>query len=156
MLVPGNVRLAFLLALSIGIIGCTANCRFYPVQGPLAAQVPPPVLAGKFTAHPHERTLTGFVVLSDGERAVGTLMQEFPPLKRGSAPTQPMSTQWDSVYGQGSYTATVLGQGQDARGTLKSSNGTSVNVELHYNTPAAGPLQGVAQDDKGNLYKVAF
>jgi hypothetical protein len=87
---------------------------------------------------------------------MGTLTQEFPPLKGGSTPSEAMSTQWDSVYGQGSYTATVLGQGQDARGTLKTSNGVSVNVELHFNTAATGPLQGVAQDDRGNLYKVAF
>ena len=71
-----------------------------------------------------------------------------------------MTTQWDAVYGQGDYVAKVLGQGQDAQGVLTGSNGLTVKMEVHASgsaNPAHGTdVRGVAEDNKGNIYKVTF
>lgn len=147
----------------VGLAGCSANGNFYPVQGPLAQQTPPPVFTGRFTAHPPV-SLTASVSLAQGEKATGTLYRTFPAPKDALPAGIPaeMRDQWDQVYGQGSYVAHVLGQGQDARGVLTGTDGTTLTVEVHTGQAANGagghasPLKGVAQDNKGNLYKVTF
>jgi len=147
---------AWVLFCVAGLAGCSAYGHFYPVKGPLAAQTPPPVLVGKFTAHPPTK-LTVAMTLNDGERATGTIYVVLPvPKKPVPANVPPaMTAQWDAVYGRGSYVARVLGQGQDGRGTIVGDRGTALNVEVSYN-PRVSPLQGVAEDNAGNVYKVTF
>jgi hypothetical protein len=137
-------------------IGCSINGRFYPIKGPLAAQAPQPVFAGKFTARPPYLDVTA--TLNNGEKATGSLLRVYPVPKGVTLPPPaPMQDQWDEIFGKGNYVATVLGQGQDAQGVLTGSGGTILNVEIHANGMGGGTtLVGVAQDNKGNLYKIAF
>ena len=158
-MLPRTVAVASILCLGL-IAGCSVLGNFYPVKGPLAASSPGSVFALKFTLHPPASfTVTGTVA---GESVTGTLYRLLPVPKNPPpvTPPPPMTTQWDEVYRQGAYVATVLGTGQDARGTLTGSNGTTFTVEIHAVQPATsgvlGPVMGVAEDSHGNLFKVTF
>ena len=112
------------------LAGCVGRGRFSPVQGPLATMPAPPVLTGSFRLHAGLKTFSVSLVMNDGQRAQGTLSLDEPDKKKPAA-APAMMRQWDAVYGQGKYVATVLGQGADWRGFLKSSGGEAVEVELH-------------------------
>lgn len=133
--------LAALLALS----GCSATLHLYPVRGPLAAQVPPPVLPIVATGIA-SGTLT--LTLPDGERCTGP----WAHVPTGS-PAGELGPVWDEVYGPGFHTAHILGAPQYGRGELRGSRGTILRVEFFVDTPERSPLQGVAQDNQGNRYK---
>src|ERR1700709_1124516 len=105
------------LALALlALTGCTVKGSLYPVQGPLS-QGTPTVLPGKFTVH-STKALKVSITMKSGEVVSGTLPRTFPVQKGLALSTlpAPMTDQWDQIYGKGSYTATVLGQGQDVRG----------------------------------------
>ncbi len=119
------VSLLSLFSFAVVLSGCSADGRFYPVQGTLAKQNPAPVYVVKFTAHPPTSlSVSGLIA---NEKVTGTLIRTLPaPKQTPSVPVPPpMTSQWDSVYGPGTYTAHVLGSGQDARGVL---SGTSVRA----------------------------
>ena len=151
-----------LLLLGIStMLGCAhLAARFYPVQGPLSAQVPQPVLiariSGKFT--PGDIS----VVLPDGEVCKGrwTILQPTQAPKgsaTGIAPPNPLASVWDSVYGPGYYVARVLGTRYYARTVATGNRGTILNAEM-YSTPGeaqgATNIKGVAQDNRDNMYKM--
>ena len=154
------VSLAFLSAFTVVVSGCSLNGSFYPVQGTLASQSPAPVYVVKFTAHPPTSLSVSGAIAN--EKVSGTLIRTLPaPKQAPNVPVPPpMTSQWDAVYGLGTYTAHVLGSGQDARGVLTGAAGTTFDVEIHTghaaNGTGIGRLEGVAQDSKGNLYKVVF
>ena len=57
---------SYLLFLSLSVtLACTHSARLYPVQGALASQTPPPVLAAKITGSLTPKDFSA--VLSDGE-----------------------------------------------------------------------------------------
>ncbi len=65
---------------------------------------------------------------------------------------------WDAVYGGGYYNANVLGTPLHVRSALTGSNGTLLNVEL-YRRDIPGQMteiRGVAEDNRGNIYKVVI
>jgi hypothetical protein len=65
---------------------------------------------------------------------------------------------WDAVYGGGYYTANVLGARLHVRSTLTGSNGATLDVEM-YRRDVPGQLteiRGVAQDNRGNIYKIVI
>lgn len=150
--------------------GCFARARFYPVQGPLSAQTPPPVFAGKLTVNANFRSGTFTAVLKGGETFKGTLslvrtsqknrmgqtVETTPPMARG------MDADWDLVYGQGYYLAHVLGEGQYGRAEMTGSHGTQLQIEIHSAVSREGSEiqtsqpKGVAKDSNGNLYKVVI
>jgi hypothetical protein len=148
--------LVCLALLAASLTGCTATARLYPVKGPLAAATPPPVLSARVTAHP-PHSLSVLMTLPDGERIGGSLYVVMPapkaPLPADVPPA--MTAEWDTVYGKGAYVAHVLGQGQDARGQLVGDRGTTIRMELHFDT-VARRMTSVAEDNKGNLFKVTF
>ena len=95
------------------MLGCSRTARLYPVQGPLSAQTPLPVLVAKVTGAFSPGTIS--VVLSDGEICKGRWTQ-VPPVQvpqganTANAPaTNGMSSVWDTVYGSGFYVSHVLG-----------------------------------------------
>ena len=79
---------------------------------------------------------------------------------RGAASPDNLSAEWDTVYGTGFYVANVLGTRLYARAVLTGNRGTTLNVELYkpdkVENTTIGAIKGVAKDDKGNIYKVAF
>ena len=143
------------------MLGCSHTYRFYPVQGPLSAQTPLPVLVAKLTGAISSGNIS--VVLSDGEVCKGH-WAEVPRAKvpkganTASAPeANGMSSVWDTVYGSGFYVSQVLGS-TNARAVASGDRGTILNVELHATPEGEKTLivKGIAKDNKGNIYKVVY
>jgi len=143
------------------MLGCSHTYRFYPVQGPLSAQTPLPVLVAKLTGAISSGNIS--VVLSDGEVCKGH-WAEVPRAKvpkganTASAPeANGMSSVWDTVYGSGFYVSQVLGS-TNARAVASGDRGKILNVELHATHEGEKTLiiKGIAKDNKGNIYKVVY
>lgn len=144
--------------------GCSATARLYPVQGPLAQQNPAPVYVARMSNGLHSGNFS--VVLSSGETCKGQWNAVPRPTKPSdTAPATPhssenMAAEWDLVYGQGFYVSHVLGSRLYAKAEITCSSGTVLHVELHKPDKAEqqsiSSIKGVAKDDKGNVYKIAF
>jgi hypothetical protein len=153
-----------LLGISI-TLGCSHSARLYPVQGPLSAQTPLPVLVAKITGAFTPGDIS--VVLSDGEKCKGRwAMVPRAQVPKGantaSAPTtNGMSSVWDTVYGSGFYVAHVLGTRLYAQAVVTGNQGTVLNVEMykpegeHEGNPVSA-VKGVAKDNKDNIYKLVL
>jgi len=156
-----KIRLTLLLLCISTLSGC-ATARFYPVQGPLSTQTPPPVYVAKFSGAFNAGDLS--VVLDGGELCKGHWATVSRPNTSEAATTAAtadnMSAEWDTVYGTGFYVANVLGERLYARAVLAGNRGTTLRVELYkpdrIENTSVGMIKGVAKDDKGNIYKVAF
>ncbi|MEI9977251.1 MAG: hypothetical protein WDO73_37480 [Ignavibacteriota bacterium] len=62
---------------------------------------------------------------------------------------------WDQIYGEGYYTAHVLGAKLHAQALITGSRGSTLSVEF-YRPDAIPQVQGVAKDSNGNTYKMTF
>ena len=155
------MTLALALLAASMMLGCVAAMHLYPVQGPLIAQTPAPVLPARVTGPFNSGTFT--IYLPDGEVCHGNwAVANTPPVGAaapGSSPANDMSAAWDTVYGQGFYIAHVLGAKLYAQATVTGDRGTVFNVEMYRANPnvtnEAPVIKGVATDNKGNIYKVA-
>ncbi|MGB9406333.1 MAG: hypothetical protein WCA89_02290 [Terracidiphilus sp.] len=146
----------FLLSLCI-IAGCNPafGQKLYPVQGPLAAQTPPQVFSAKLTGGPKSGGIS--LVLTNGETFKGkwaTVAVSFVNTKTpgtpASYPPQPnLAFAWDAVYGQGYVFAHILGE-SIGQAVLTGNQGTVIQLEFF-----DGRI-GVAVDNKGNIYKMAW
>ncbi|MFI5098652.1 MAG: hypothetical protein ACHQT6_11830 [Candidatus Acidiferrales bacterium] len=144
--------------------GCGATARLYPVQGPLSLQTPVPIYVAKFTGAFYSGNLS--VVLADGEVCKGRWATLPRPntssdaTAASAASANNLAAEWDTVYGTGFYVAHVLGARLYARAMLTGSRGTLLNVEMYKSNnvenTTVDAIKGVAKDDKGNIYKVAF
>ena len=138
------------------LAGCSATARLYPVQGPLSQQNPAPVFVAKMTAGRHSGNFN--VVLDNGEACKGRWMQVPRPSNPSSAAasaspsSESMASEWDLVYGPGFYVAHVLGARLYARAEITGNRGTVLHAEVY----ESESIKGVAKDDKGNVYKLAF
>jgi hypothetical protein len=147
-----------LILLTVGVIfGCPAafGQRLYPVRGPLASLKPPPVFTG--------RTIKGLttdrmsLILADGESFKGDVTfvhASFANTRTAGAsasypPQINLEFAWDAICGQGYYVANVLGK-SIGRHVFIGNRGTVLQVEF-----LDGKF-GVAVDNKGNMYKMAF
>ena len=147
--------------------GCLQVAHFYPVQGPLAAQTPPPIYTGRITGVINSGSISAR--LDNGQQfsghwqaqSVGALAKQS---RAGVVPPFNLSAEWDAVYGPGFYTAHVLGAHLFARTTLTGSQGGALHVEMisqpvetaDAKDVVAPNISGVAKDERGNVYKVAF
>ncbi len=155
--------MAVLLCASL-LAGCSATARLYPVQGPLSQQNPAPVFVGRMKAGLHSGNFN--VVLDNGETGKGrwTLVPRPSGPANAAIPASPstgtMASEWDLVYGPGFYVAHVLGSRQYARVEITGTRGSVLHAELYEpdNTEqqTLASIKGVAKDDKGNIYKIAF
>jgi len=141
--------------------GCFRSGQLYPVQGPLAAQVPPPIYAAKMTGAFNSGNIT--VTLADGEVCKGTwgLVSRKPGAATATAvaaPSVDWPKVWDAVYGSGYYTANVLGTPLHVRSTLTGSKGTTLDVEMYRRDvpEQLTEIHGVAQDNRGDIYKIVI
>jgi hypothetical protein len=154
--------------------------KLYPVQGPLTAQTPVPVYSAKlkrpmFSVGSHA-TSSGSITwtLANGEKVQGALMTKLvtassPDTKTAgdtsSYPPQPnLAFAWDAVYGQGFYVANILGHNIWQK-VLTGNRGTVLQVETHtretyipqdVSIGANDNTEGVAIDNKGNIYKLVY
>lgn len=152
-----------LLAISL-LPACIVKGRLYPVQGPLSAQTPVPVLSAKASGIFNSGNMS--VVLSDGEVCKGRWeVGQAIPAPKGTITGNPssgddMPSVWDAVYGQGFYVSHVLGNKRFARAVVTGNRGTILNVEMYRadeGRPNSTPdIKGVAKDNKDNIYKVVF
>jgi hypothetical protein len=140
------LRLSPLLA--VVLAGCAGTVFLYPVQGPLASQSPPPVVPL------HVVGLSLSLTLPNGESFKG----------RGSIvphtqnPLNPLSAQWDLVYGAGYYVAHVLGTDGYRVATLTGDKGSTIRIEVTSLTDRGGAVSevGVAVDDNGDVFKITL
>ena len=146
-------KLCLLLLAMSTMLGCSMKTRLYPVQGPLSAQTPVPVLMGKITGKIRAETIS--VVLNDGEVCKGHwIFVNDVQAPKGSnlvtAPTTDLSGAWDSIYGPNYYTSHIVGAKYYAQAVAPGNRGSILNVELN------GFDKGVAKDNKGNIYKLVL
>jgi hypothetical protein len=152
-----NKRLAlFLLSLCICMQWATAGYGqwLYPVEGPLAKSVPPPVFAAKLTG---VNSGTISLTLSNGETFSGRWATVAPAFVNAKKPGSDVATlpqpnlafTWDTIYGQGYFLAQLLGE-HIGQAILTGDRGTTLQLEF-----LDGKF-GVALDSKGNTYKVAW
>jgi hypothetical protein len=156
---PRPMKPYFVLAVSAVVLlsGCFRTGRLYPVQGPLATQTAPPIYAAKMTGAFNSGNIT--VTLANGEVCKGAWgLVSSKPTDTGAATNVNWSTVWDAVYGGGYYTANVLGAPLHVRSSLTGSKGTALDVEMYRrNVPGQlTEIHGVAQDSRGNIYKIVI
>jgi hypothetical protein len=156
LIMPVN-RTALLIAISLLAPACSMRARLYPVQGPLSAQSPLPVIHAVFSGFVNTGKVS--MVSLDGKTRTGqwNRVQEDPH----SAQVSSMSADWDAVYGQGYFVSHVLGRWLYARAVIAGDNGETFHLEFikldSGRNDAIDPhILGVARDTKGNLYKVVF
>jgi hypothetical protein len=125
--------------------------HLYPVQGPLSLESPAPIY--KFTLSGVYKSGTLSATLPDGEVCKGdwsAIAQDDPSAKQFSA-------QWDAVYGTGFFVANVLGNPVFAGAILTGNKGTTLNVQFYDPVPGqVNAVKGIAQDNKGNLFKLTL
>jgi hypothetical protein len=144
--------------------GCYAKARLYPVQGPLASQAPPPIFAAKASAGLHSGSFSA--TLANGNACKGRWTRVSTAPTAGNNAPDPsaeanLASAWDTVYGQGYYRANVLGAAMHIQGIIPCQQGTVVHVEAYQKTIGTGSdttlsIYGVATDNQGNIYKLAF
>jgi hypothetical protein len=155
----------FFVLLGVSVLsGCRATGRLYPVQGPLSAQTPMPVLLAKLTGTFNSGSLS--VVLADGEVCKGpwATVPRAQVAKSAStpnvAPPNSMSSVWDTVYGSGFYVSHILGTRLYVQAVIPGNRGTILDVEMYRSEEkepnSVSAIKGVAKDNKDNIYKLVF
>jgi hypothetical protein len=148
-----------LLAASAILSGCAVTAGFSPVQGPLSKQSPVPTYTASVSGIVSSGNIS--VVLENGEVCKGpwALVSQAAAGKSNSTASNPSTTNvsadWDSVYGPGYYVAHVVGNRLYARAVLVGNMGTILNVEFSNERNVRGNTKGVAEDNKGNIFKVS-
>jgi hypothetical protein len=157
-------RLVVLLLSASALSGCSATARLYPVKGPLIAQTPSPVFVAKMTGVFDSGSFS--VMLGNGETCKGHWEVVARPSSSGQAAATSatsadnLAAEWDIVYGTGFYVAHVLGSRLYVRSVATGNRGTVLNIEMYRpdqqetNIPAS--IKGVARDNHGNVFKIAF
>src|SRR5580692_6627952 len=130
------MKLALILCTALLLAGC-ASAHLYPVQGPLAAKVPPPAYSVKLD---YADSIS--VIRGRGDHCDGVWLA----VVKEDPSAQDLAFAWDLVYGKGYFLANVLGHNGIARSTITCTKGGTVEVE--FNT-----TQGVAKDNDGNVFK---
>lgn len=133
------MKSAVLLCAAALLSGC-ATGHLYPVQGPLAAQTPPPIYRIKMDSGD---SMTAR--LARGEVCHGTWLD----IAQNDPDARDMAVEWDLVYGKGFFDANVLGNITIARAKLTCPKDKVLNAEFD-------SVKGVAKDDSGNVFRLMF
>jgi len=141
------------LALSVSVLsGCLIMVpgHLYPVQGPLSTVTPMPI----YTVVINGVGNSGTVSTTLGTRPV---RGSWSVLRPDDPSANSMAAEWDKVYGNGFFTAHVLGAPLLARGTLAGKGDSALTVQfIDARGDALAHARGVATDNAGNLYKLTF
>ena len=165
-----NRKLFPVLVATSMMLGC-ASARMYPVRGPLASESPQAVYPARITGLLYSGDIK--ITVANGEVCRGhwTLVKGGDSAEAAPADATPssatedssvaegMPVDWDTVYGQGYYLAHVLGQRLYAHAMVTGNHGTILNVEfyrLNNATNVPSDFHGVAKDNRGDIFKLAF
>jgi len=137
--------------LALAVSGCGVvpiSMHLYPVQGPLAerkpvAAIPASVFDAAYTSARFS------VTFPDGETFHGPLR----PVVPADATNGDLSPVWDAVYGPGYYATAALGSPGRARAVLQGSKGSILFIETN-RTSRGAPVEGIAKDSSGDVFKV--
>jgi len=154
----GNLAAVLLSSLLLPSSGCsllvpgvlvpqTTVAHFYPIAGPLAARNPVPAIKAESSGNLFFENIE--IALPDGEHFTGKSRQVSP----GESVNNDLAPSWDLVFGAGHCRAVVLGAPQHRRATMIGDRGTTLAMETA-SFESAGSGEGVAQDSKGNVYKI--
>jgi hypothetical protein len=145
--------------------GC-ASARMYPVRGPLASESPQAVYPAKITGLLYSGDIKVTVAIGELCKGHWTLVKggnsaDATPsgATEDSSVAEGMPAAWDTVYGQGYYVGHVLGQRLYAHAMVTGNHGTILNVEfyrLNNATNVPSDFHGVAKDNRGDIFKLAF
>jgi hypothetical protein len=136
--------------------------KLYPVQGPVATQTPQPVFAGQIR-RPMFSAGSPFLLLKSWTVADGEVLKGKPKAVKATSVNDPAATDaatryppqpnlafaWDAVFGQGFFVKHILGN-TFGQGVFTGSKGTVLQVE------SLDGRNGVAVDNKGNIYKMVW
>lgn len=133
--------------------GCTTTTTalLYPVEGPLSAQLPLPVLKAVASGvGGNSGSIT--MIAPDGERFEG----KWSSAAGSGVSFNSMSlfSQYGTIYGSGFYVSPGRGQ-NPGRAFMVGDRGTTIDVEFVTGAGTANGF-GFAKDNKGNVYKVLF
>jgi hypothetical protein len=141
------------LALSVSVLsGCLIMVpgHLYPVQGPLSTLTPAPI----YTVVINGVGNSGTVSTTLGTRP---LTGSWSVLRPDDPSANSMAAEWDRVYGNGFFTANVLGTPLLARGALAGKGDATLTVQfIDVPGDALAHARGVAADNAGNVYKLTF
>jgi len=149
----------FIPILIISLTGCTTKAYFYPVEGKYKEMIPYPVI---------EATVDGIMgntgnislTLPNNEFCQGRWSSVAPiqvSYSNGSASghvTNGMSSAWGTVYGS-SYSVSNLAGINKGSAMMSCDQGTVIDMEFYTGSGTANG-NGVAKDNKGNIFKVIF
>lgn len=138
----------FLVALAGSwLSACSTTINLYPVQGPLAAQRPLPVIvatADGITGNTGNLSMT----LPDGETCSGKWSSAAPTY----AGSVSLIGQYGGIAGFGVGIVPGVNKGQ---AFVTCSGGTTLEAEFYTGSGTANGY-GVAKDSKSNIYKMIF
>lgn len=143
---------ATLLASLALLAGCVIAVpgHLYPVQGALAAQVPPPVYTLTMNGIGRSGSLSGTL-------ASGPVKGDWAVLDGTDPAANKFSAQWDAIYGPGFFVANVLGNPYFCRAALSGAQALRLDVDFIITVPGqVNSIKGVAIDSQGNIYKLTF
>jgi hypothetical protein len=156
-----NMKQAVELLVTVGLLtGCVVSApgHLSPVGGSPATQVSMPAftftgdVAGATAIvceHPKRVCNRGGVL--DGRAYQGPRKDLNPQDPAGGG----LRAEWDLAYGPGFFVANVLGNSNVWHYSLTGVKGGSMEVEVLISSDA--PIAfGVARDDQGNVFKLAF
>lgn len=142
------MRFAGLLIVGLTAAGCSTTANLYPIQGPLSARKPLPVIVAKangITGNTGELTLT----MPDGEDCKGKWSSVAPTT--GGVGT--LFTQYGATAG---FTFSGIQPGiNKGQAFLTCDRGTTVEAEFFTGSGTANGF-GVARDSNKNVYKMLF
>jgi hypothetical protein len=120
-----------------------SSIYLHPVKGPIFDQSPPNALKGSASG-----VGSISVALPSGETCKG----EWQTIQQTQMEVG-LASDWDFVYGQGYFAKSVQGSRLRAKATLVGNKGSEIRAEFFRHSNAA-PIQGVAKDSAGNIFKV--
>jgi len=141
------------LASACALSGCmSANVNMYPIQGPLAKQVPLPTV--KAVAMGVENNSGPIkATLADGQLCNGTWSSVAPRI--GAVTTGSLfSVYGGAVYGS-SVTTGIMPGVNKGQAFMTCNRGTTVDAEFFTGSGTASGY-GIAKDSAGNVYKMLF
>jgi hypothetical protein len=133
------------------ISGCSTTANLYPVQGPLAAQRPLPVVVATV-----DGTMGGTggisMVMPGGETCVGKWSSAAPQM--AVLTTTSLFGQYGSIAGFGTIVGPAPGVNR-GEAFVTCAQGTTLQAEFFTGSGTASGY-GVAKDSNGNVYKMLF